>query len=219
VDTGFNGASLGSAFIATHEATCRTPVLSWQAGMLDHDLTYRGNVAAKLWASTTGSDADWIVKLIDVYPDDVASPELRGRQLIIADEVFRGRYLASFEHPWALVPGQVVPYSIDAHCASRVFKKVTGCRSGAEYTVLATLPRSPSIWWRARSDEGVLAGLAHLRRSRAAAAPWACKVPTGPAILASILANSTILQPGSCTNPAPKMTPDEPIEAGSRCYD
>jgi putative CocE/NonD family hydrolase len=100
----------------------RADVLSWQTAPLQAPVTLRGAVRAKLFASTTGSDADWIVKLIDVYPDDVATPAaLRGRQLIIADEVLRGRFRRSFEQPHAIVPGAVLDYSINLHSASHVF--------------------------------------------------------------------------------------------------
>ena len=59
---------------------------------LDHDVTITGEVTADLFAATTGSDADWIVKLIDVYPDDAPAPN-PGYQLMVAEEIFRGRYL------------------------------------------------------------------------------------------------------------------------------
>lgn len=99
-------------------------VLSWQTEPLQSDVTVRGSVMAELFASTTGTDADWIVKFIDVYPaDETTPPALRSRQLIIADEVFRGRFRSSFEHPKPLVPNKVLAYSIDLHSASHVFKK------------------------------------------------------------------------------------------------
>ena len=102
----------------------RADVLSWQTEPLHGDVTIRGNVIAELFASTTGTDADWIVKFIDVYPDDETTPPaLRNRQLIIADEVFRGRFRSSFEQPKPLVPNKVLAYSIDLHSASHVFKK------------------------------------------------------------------------------------------------
>jgi uncharacterized protein len=100
----------------------RADVLSWATPPLQSAITIRGNVVARVFASTTGSDADWIVKLIDVYPADEATPAaLRGRQLLIADEVFRGRFRAGFDHPKALAPNAVLEYSIDLHSASHVF--------------------------------------------------------------------------------------------------
>lgn len=101
----------------------RPDVLSWRSEPLRADLTLRGNVTARLYASTTGSDADWVVKVLDVYPVNGVSPELRGRSRIIACEVFRGRYRSGFEHPQALAAGKVLDYSIDLHSASHVFMK------------------------------------------------------------------------------------------------
>lgn len=103
--------------------TERPDVLTWQTPVLREDVTIRGQVLADLFAATTGQDADWIVKLIDVYPGSMATPPvLRGRQLMIADEVFRGRFRKSFEHPAALTPNEVNEYRIDLHSASHVFE-------------------------------------------------------------------------------------------------
>ena len=102
----------------------RPDVLTWQTEELKEDVTLAGQVTAKLFASTTGSDADWIVKLIDVYPQKVSSDwKLSGYELMIADEVFRGRFRNSFEKPEPLVPGAITPFSIDLHTADHVFKK------------------------------------------------------------------------------------------------
>src|SRR5580692_5510778 len=90
----------------------RPDVLSWQSDVLQEDVTIRGNVAAELYASTTGTDADWVVKLIDVY-DDAAAPAMRGRELMIANDVYRGRFRSGFEHPAALAANQVLEYTID----------------------------------------------------------------------------------------------------------
>ena len=88
------------------------------------DITLSGQVTAKLFASTTGSDSDWVVKLIDVYPEKY--PEnwrLSGFELMIADEIFRGRFRHSFEKPEPVTPGEVTPFTIDLHTANHVFKK------------------------------------------------------------------------------------------------
>jgi len=102
----------------------RPDVLTWQTDELTGDVTLAGQVTAKLFASTTGSDADWIVKLIDVYPQKYPEDwKLAGYELMIADEIFRGRYRRSFEKPEAINPNEVTPYSIDLHTANHVFKK------------------------------------------------------------------------------------------------
>jgi putative CocE/NonD family hydrolase len=102
----------------------RPDVLTWQTDALAEDVTLAGKVTAKLFASTTGSDSDWIVKLIDVYPEKVASDwRLSGYELMIADEIFRGRFRNSFEKPEPITPGEVTPFTIDLHTANHVFKK------------------------------------------------------------------------------------------------
>jgi hypothetical protein len=102
----------------------RPDVLTWQTDELSEDVTLAGQVTAKLFASTTGSDADWIVKLIDVYPQKVSQDwKLSGYELMIADEIFRGRYRNSFEKPEPITPNAVTPFTIDLHTANHVFKK------------------------------------------------------------------------------------------------
>jgi uncharacterized protein len=102
----------------------RPDVRTWQTEDLAEDVTMAGQVTAKLFASTTGSDSDWIVKLIDVYPQQFSQdPKLSGYELMIADEIFRGRYRNSFEKPEPMIPGAVTPFSIDLHTANHVFKK------------------------------------------------------------------------------------------------
>ena len=101
----------------------RPDVLTWQTGELREDLTVAGQVTAKLFLSTTGTDSDWVVKLIDVYPQKVESDwKLSGYELMIADEIFRGRYRKSYEKPEAIVAGEVTPYNISLHTADHVFK-------------------------------------------------------------------------------------------------
>ena len=102
----------------------RPDVLTWQTGTLQDDVTVAGSVVAKLFASTTGSDADWVVKLIDVYPEKVEEDwKLSGFELMVADEIFRGRYRSSFEKPEAITPNQVTPFTVDLHSTNHVFKK------------------------------------------------------------------------------------------------
>jgi putative CocE/NonD family hydrolase len=105
----------------------RPDVLTFVSTPLDRDLTITGEVSADLFASTSGSDADFVVKLIDVYPEDAqpnawdpeAGPRpgayaqsINGYELPIAMEVRRGRYLASYEHPRPLTPNTPVEWRI-----------------------------------------------------------------------------------------------------------
>jgi putative CocE/NonD family hydrolase len=98
----------------------RPDVLSWQTEKLTGPITISGEIAATLYASTTGSDADWVVKLIDVYPDSLPSP-MGGYELTVSNDVLRGRYLDSFEKPRALVPGKVEKFTVDLHTQEYTF--------------------------------------------------------------------------------------------------
>jgi putative CocE/NonD family hydrolase len=102
----------------------RPGVAAWETPVLDHDVTVTGDIVAHLFASTTGSDSDWVVKLIDVYPEHY--PEdvpMSGYQLMVADEIFRGRFRKSFEHPVAITPNEVTPFVIDLHTNNHTFLK------------------------------------------------------------------------------------------------
>jgi putative CocE/NonD family hydrolase len=100
----------------------RKDLANFSTPVLDKDVTITGDVMADLFASTTGRDADWVVKLIDVYPDDAPAP-MAGYQLMIVDEIFRGRYVKSFETPEALTPGKVTEFKWSLHGADHTFLK------------------------------------------------------------------------------------------------
>jgi len=100
--------------------TGRKDLASFTMAALDRDVTVTGDVMADLFAATTGSDADWVVKLIDVYPDDAPGPN-GGYELMVADEIFRGRYLKSFEHPEPLIPGAVNEFKWSLHGIDHTF--------------------------------------------------------------------------------------------------
>jgi uncharacterized protein len=102
--------------------TGRNDVATFTMPALDHDVTITGDVAADLFAATTGSDADWVVKLIDVYPQDAPLPN-NGYELMVADEIFRGRYLKSFETPAPLTPGAVNEFKWSLHGVDHTFLK------------------------------------------------------------------------------------------------
>jgi uncharacterized protein len=102
----------------------RPDVLTWQTDELQEDVTIAGQVTAKLFASTTGTDSDWVVKLIDVYPQKVESDwKLSGYELMIADEIFRGRYYKSFKKPEPIAANEITPFTYSLHTADHVFKK------------------------------------------------------------------------------------------------
>ena len=91
----------------------RPDVLSWESEPLEEDLSITGDAVAHLFASTTGTSADWVVKLIDVYPDDHPDEALRGYQYMVAGEVLRARFRNSFERPEPLTAGEVTSYDIN----------------------------------------------------------------------------------------------------------
>jgi len=98
--------------------------LSWQGDILTEDVTATVSIIAHLFSSTSGSDADWVVKLIDVYPrQDSIAPPMGGFQLMIAAEIMRGRYRKSFEKPEPITPGKVEEYIIDLHQVNHTFLK------------------------------------------------------------------------------------------------
>jgi hypothetical protein len=128
-------------------AHLRPDVLSWETGPLAEDVTVTGPVTARLFASTTGTDSDWIVKLIDVYPEDVpADPAMGGYQLMIAGEVFRGRFRESFERPKALVPGEIAEFTIDLHAIDHRFLKGHRIMVQVQSTWFPLIDRNPQTF-------------------------------------------------------------------------
>ena len=103
-------------------ASERKDVAVWKLPVLKKDMVLTGEVIADIYAATTGSDNDLVVKLIDQYPADDADAKMRGYQLLTNAEIFRGRYLESFSTPKALRPGSVKEYKFSLHDVDHVFK-------------------------------------------------------------------------------------------------
>ncbi len=111
-------------------ASTRTDVLVYQTEPLKSDITLAGPVWPNLQVSTTGTDSDWIVKLIDVYGDDYPDPNpnptgirMAGYQQLIRGEVMRGKFRDSFEHPAPFVPGQVTKVAYTMPDVFHTFRK------------------------------------------------------------------------------------------------
>ena len=122
----------------------RSDVLSWETDTLQEDLTVTGALTAKLYAATSGSDADWIVKLIDVYPEHYPKePKMAGYQFMIANDVFRGRFRRSFEKPEPITPGKVEEYTIDLHTQDHVFRKGHKIMVQVQSTWFPIIDRNP----------------------------------------------------------------------------
>jgi uncharacterized protein len=104
------------------EQSGRTDVLTFVSDVLTAGVKISGQPIANLIASTSGTDSDWVIKLIDVYPDEVASqPAMGGYQLMISADIFRGRYRESLEAPKPIAPGQPLLYRVALPTANHVF--------------------------------------------------------------------------------------------------
>ena len=104
------------------EASGRPDVAAFVSEALTAPLKISGEPAVRLVASTSGSDADWVVKVIDVYPDEVAGqPALGGYQLMVSADIFRGRYRESFETAKAIAPDRPLEYRFALPTANHVF--------------------------------------------------------------------------------------------------
>jgi len=104
------------------DASSRPDVASFVSDILTAPVKVSGEPIANLVASTSGTDSDWVVKLIDVWPPEVAGkPELGGYELAISMDVFRGRYRESLETPKALEPGKPLVYRFGLPTANHVF--------------------------------------------------------------------------------------------------
>jgi putative CocE/NonD family hydrolase len=110
-------------------ASRRPDVMVYQTDVLNEDITLTGPIVADLFVSTTGTDADYIVKLIDVFPPDTKTenPDLKypmgGYQMLVRGEVFRGKYRNSFEKPEPFVPGKVTNVKYELPDVAHTFRK------------------------------------------------------------------------------------------------
>jgi len=104
------------------EASGRTDVAVFSSEVLTAPVKISGQPVANLIASTSGTDSDWVVKVIDVYPDEVAGdPHMGGYQLMISADIFRGRYRESLETPKAIAPDKPLLYRFALPAANHVF--------------------------------------------------------------------------------------------------
>ena len=108
-------------------AARRPDVLVYQTDVLEDDVTVAGPITAELFVSTTGTDSDWVVKLIDVYPDDLPDPEpnptgvrMGGYQQLVRGDVMRGKFRNSLERPEPFTPGEptLVKFTLPDVCHS-----------------------------------------------------------------------------------------------------
>ncbi|NCD71393.1 CocE/NonD family hydrolase [Mucilaginibacter agri] len=131
-------------------AARRPDVLTWQTDSLDHDVTIAGNIWANLKVATTGTDADWVVKVIDVYPDSTKNNKwtgkdvyLSGYQQMVRSESMRGKYRNRTEHPEPFVPGQVTPVNFELQDVLHTFKKGHRIMVQVQSTWFPLIDRNP----------------------------------------------------------------------------
>src|SRR5437762_11152543 len=111
---------------------------------LTGDLTVTGKIVAHVFASTTATDADWIVKLIDVYPNfDSKNLSMSSYQLPVAMEAFRGRFRKSFSSLSPLTPNKPEEFIIDLHEIDHTFKKGHRIMMQVQSTWFPVIDRNP----------------------------------------------------------------------------
>jgi len=133
-------------------AESRPDVLTYQTEVLDHDVTLAGNIWANLKVSTSGTDADWIVKVIDVYPDSAKNNQfstgthLSHYEQMVRSEAMRGKFRNSFEKPEPFVPGQVSPVNFELQDILHTFKKGHRIMVQVQSTWFPLVDRNPQVF-------------------------------------------------------------------------
>ncbi|MGE0816876.1 MAG: CocE/NonD family hydrolase [Vicinamibacterales bacterium] len=153
--TYFPGGSKWSTWLVEDQRFVddRPDVLSWESPALTGDVTIAGEVVAKLFTSTTGSDADWIVKLIDVYPESLPDNwTLAGYQLMVSNEVFRGRYRKGYETPVSMTPNAVEPITFSLHTQNYTFKAGHRIMVQVQSTWFPLIDRNPQTFTKSIFD-------------------------------------------------------------------
>jgi putative CocE/NonD family hydrolase len=125
----------------------RPDVASWETEPLKENVVVTGDIVAHLFASTSGTDSDWIVKLIDVYPDEYRKdPNMSGYQLMIANDVLRGRFRKSFEKPEPVSANEVNEYTVDLHGNDHSFLKGHKIMVQVQSTWFPVIDRNPQTY-------------------------------------------------------------------------
>ena len=121
---GYSGDSTWSQWLVDdqREASGRPDVLAFASDVLTEPVKISGQPVVNLIASTSGTDSDWVVKVIDVYPDEVGGqPKMGGYQLMVSADIFRGRYRESLETPKAVVSDKPLLYKWTLPTVNHVF--------------------------------------------------------------------------------------------------
>ncbi len=134
-------------------ASRRPDVLTYESDVLDNDVTIAGNIWANLKVSTTGTDADWVVKVIDVYPDTAKNNQftakdtyLAGYQQMVRSEAMRGKFRNGFDKPEAFTPGKVTPVNFELQDVLHTFKKGHRIMVQVQSTWFPLIDRNPQVF-------------------------------------------------------------------------
>ena len=167
----------------------RPDVLTYETEPLEEDVTVAGSLdRANLFASTSGTDSDWIVRLIDVYPEKLCErPDAwAAYQLLISGEPVRARFRKSFEKPEPVMPGEVKEYTIDLHWSHHCFRKGHKIMVQVQSTWFPLIDRNPQKFvpniFEAKDDDFQSAEqprLSRLAREHAGAGPGAAHEVSG----------------------------------------
>jgi putative CocE/NonD family hydrolase len=134
-------------------AESRPDVLTYQTEVLDHDVTLAGNIWANLKVSTTGTDADWIVKVIDVYPDSAKNNKFNSPGVVMShyeqmvrSESMRGKFRNGFDKPEPFVPGKVSPVNFELQDVLHTFKKGHRIMVQVQSSWFPLIDRNPQVF-------------------------------------------------------------------------
>lgn len=160
----------------------RPDVMTYQTEVLTEPLRLSGAPIADLFAKTTGTDGDFVVKLIDVYPDEVASnPKMGGYELAISLDIFRGRYRDSFEKPSSIPPGKTQRYRFRLPTVNHVFQPGHRIMVQIQSSLFPLYDRNPQKFvpniFLAKREDYQKATVTIERGGSAASAVWLPVVP------------------------------------------
>jgi putative CocE/NonD family hydrolase len=172
----------------------RRDVLVYQTAPLAEDLTIAGPIHVSLHVSTTGTDADFVVKVIDVYPDDASAPtgasgaRLTAFQHLVRGEPFRGKFRESFERPIPFVPGQPAPVAFDLPDVAHTFRRGHRLMVHVQSSWFPLIDRNPQVFMDIPSATAADFRAATQRVWRSADRPSSIRVLALPAAKAAVRA-------------------------------
>jgi uncharacterized protein len=167
-------------------AATRPDVLVYQTPPLADDVTIVGPIHVALHVSTTGTDADWVVKVIDAYPDDASAPlgasgaRLAGYQQLVRGEPFRGKFRDSFERPVPFVPGRPASIAFDLPDVAHTFRRGHRLMIHVQSSWFPLVDRNPQVFMDIPAAKAGDFRRATQRVWRSAAHPSSIRVLTLP---------------------------------------